>query len=597
MNTVAGFGVWSAVAAAFLATRPATAQEGTPPLERTVRIQDAPSLGVGRLIPDLDLTPLDGKPTRLSALSKDKKAVVFAMTSAGCPVSMKYSARLAAFEDEYAKKGVAFVYVNTVDAETPEEMRRQAAQYRFDGPYLPDRTRAVVRALGARTTTEVFVLDPARTLLYRGAVDDQHGIGKSLDAPQRHFLREALDAAIVGDRPRVRATWPPGCVLEVPEAAPAPATGLSYSGRIARIIADNCLACHRPGGAAPFALDTYAGLTGRAAMVEAVVRDGLMPPWHGSTHPVDEPSPWVNDRSLDPRDRDDLLTWLKSDRAQGDPADAPAPLAAPSNTWTIGKPDILLTPPGFRLTAEGGMQSARSMMAFGGAEDVWVTAFEFRPVEANSLHHALVWLLGPGDRLPEPGKTPAGLELVGTYSPGDSIVRYPANAARKVRAGSLLIIDAYARPMGKEVIAALRIAARTGPEPVFAVRTLTDAATSVSTGPDGAHGAATTAVSLPDGGTLLAILPSMRSYGRTAMVEAALPDGAVQRLLEAPRYDFRWQIRYEFIEPPAFPAGTHLRLGGIYDFSGSERPIRVGTGSGEESLLLAVEVLEKVRPR
>ena len=43
------------------------------------------------------------------------------------------------------------------------------------------------------TTTDTFVLDSARTVLYRGPIDDQYGIGYQLDQPRRQYLK-ALDA-------------------------------------------------------------------------------------------------------------------------------------------------------------------------------------------------------------------------------------------------------------------------------------------------------------------------------------------------------------------------------------------------------------------
>ena len=69
----------------------------------------------------------------------------------------------------------------------------------------------------------------------------------------------------------------------MPPATERPPRALTYYGRIARILADKCVTCHRPGGVAPFGLHTFESLRGRTSMIEAVVRDGLMPPWHGAS--------------------------------------------------------------------------------------------------------------------------------------------------------------------------------------------------------------------------------------------------------------------------------------------------------------------------
>src|SRR5947207_336523 len=81
--------------------------------------------------------------------------------------------------------------------------------------------RGAGRARGATSTTEVFVLDRARTLVYRGAIDDQYGLGYGLDAPRRHFLVNALEAALADERPLIAATSAPGCAISPPVKAVA----------------------------------------------------------------------------------------------------------------------------------------------------------------------------------------------------------------------------------------------------------------------------------------------------------------------------------------------------------------------------------------
>lgn len=563
---------------------------------KTARIEDARPLGVGRPVPSLDLTTLKGDKLSLSALLKDRKGLVIAMTSATCPMCAKYSPRLAEMEDDLAPRGIGFAYINGQDVESPAEMSRQAQQYRMDGPYIPDPKHLAVNALGARTTTEVFLLNPAGVLVYRGAVDDQFGIGSTLDAPRNAFLKDAIDAMLAGLRPRVEATWAPGCLLDTAPVSRSEPGGSTYTGTIAWILADNCTACHRSGGAAPFALDTYEAVTGRAKMIEAVVRDGLMPPWHGAPHTSSAPSPWVNDRSLAEGDRTTLLAWLASDRPRGPDAPLPA-LPAISQTWTIGEPDLLVTTSGLRLPAQGGLHYGRVMVALPPAspgisvdQTRWISSLELRPVEAKSIHHALVWLLTPGDQLPDPNLMPTNLELIGTFSPGDNRLRYPPGIARRLPPGSIFIVDLYATPMGKEAISALRIAMKFGPEPKFGVKTVVTAAQRLD---DSARAEA--AIDLREGGRLLSLTPYMRSRGRSLAIRAESPSAAAVTLLDAPKYDFRWQVRYELVEPRELVPGTRLVAEGRFD--PSDAPSGLGSAAHQESLLLAVELLVPLRDK
>ena len=60
-------------------------------------------VGIGRMIPDLSFTTLDGQAASLGAF-KDKKGLVIIMTSATCPVSKRYVPSVAALEKEGRKE-------------------------------------------------------------------------------------------------------------------------------------------------------------------------------------------------------------------------------------------------------------------------------------------------------------------------------------------------------------------------------------------------------------------------------------------------------------------------------------------------------------
>src|SRR5262249_21363235 len=185
------------------------------PVKQGPRVIRAAEAGVGRLVPDIGFTDTAGKAGKLSDF-RTSKLLVVAMTEGGCPVGKKYAPALARVEKEYGPKGVAFLFVNPNAADKP-------AAVPFAGRYVHDKDGTLTAALGAKTTTEVFVLDAARTVIYRGAIDDQYGLGYSLDEPRNNYLRAALDDALAGKPPVTAATTAPGCELTVkPAAAAAP---------------------------------------------------------------------------------------------------------------------------------------------------------------------------------------------------------------------------------------------------------------------------------------------------------------------------------------------------------------------------------------
>ena len=164
---------------------------------------DAPR--VGELIADIGFVDLAGESLSLSDLMGDRGLVV-AVRDVLCPVSRRYGGRLARIEDEYRARGFGFLYLNVNAADTAEAARDEIEAYGFDAPYVLDPQAPLAHELAAHTSTEVFVLDAARTLRYRGAVDDQYGIGFTKPEPTATYLRDALDAMLGDAIPEVRGT-------------------------------------------------------------------------------------------------------------------------------------------------------------------------------------------------------------------------------------------------------------------------------------------------------------------------------------------------------------------------------------------------------
>ena len=173
---------------------------------------------------------------------------------------------------------------------------------------LKDPQNLVADSALVERTCEVIVLDGFARIVYRGAIDDQHIQGKSKDAPDHNYLRDALAALVSGGKIPVRATKVAGCLIDrVPPkpldpsrtpklrgAAPQVVAALaakekehpveigkvSYSGEVAAILENKCQTCHRPGQVAPFSLLTYDDARKHSAMIREVVTERRMPPWH-----------------------------------------------------------------------------------------------------------------------------------------------------------------------------------------------------------------------------------------------------------------------------------------------------------------------------
>jgi mono/diheme cytochrome c family protein len=568
---------------------------------------DARELGVGRYIPDALGTGLDGT-VRGWRAGRGEKATVIALTSVTCPLCRKFGPSLARIEDAYRSRGVRFVFVNVSGTDTPEAMRAQAKDFGFDGAYLDDRDGQIASALGARTTTEVFVVDARNTLVYRGAVSDQYGTSFTLPEPRQRLLEAALDATLAGTVPDVRATSSPGCAIEPRKgAARAGAVAdVTYARDISRIIATNCVECHRAGGVGPFALDSYQAVARRATMIRAVTEEGTMPPWFAApAHGTDGktlPSPWANDRSLSQAEKDAIAAWIKAGKPEGDPKDLPIAHKAAEDEWRIGAPDAVFTlPKPIAIKADGFMPYQTVLVPTGIADDTWVQAVQIVPTDPSVVHHVLVFALDEATaKDPETRRRLGNDESSGywaAYVPGNDSITFPDGMAKRLPARSSLLFQIHYTPNGKATQDQMKLGvvyAKSAPKHL--VRTAAVADLRLSIPPGASNHEESAMIRMPADARILAFMPHMHVRGKAYRYELEVPGGSKRTVLDIPHYDFNWQLRYELREPLEAPRGATLHGTAWYDNSADNpanpdptKTVRWGPQTVDEMMLGYIE--------
>jgi thiol-disulfide isomerase/thioredoxin len=547
--------------------------------------RDARALGVGRHVMDAVGLGLDGV-ERSWRSGRGEILTVVALTSVTCPLSRKFAPSLARIESAYAGKGVSFVYVNVSGTDGPDEMRAQTEAHGFRGLYLADKEQRLVQTLNARTTTEVFVIDAGNTLVYRGAVSDQHGIGFSHDEPRNRYLEQALDAALRRQQPVVPATNAPGCAIEVvpstQDRGSPPA--VTYARDISRILQDNCIECHRDGGVAPFALDDYEAVSRRASMIRTVTQVGLMPPWFAAEPPVAagapasaHGSPWANDRSLGQREKDAIAAWIDAGKPRGDEADLPLRREFAADEWSIGTPDaVYQLPEPIAIKADGFMPYQNVLVPTHLTGDKWVRGAQIVPTDKSVVHHVLVFVLPEAALQDRAARRRAAIDeargFFAAYVPGNDAVLYPDGMARRLPKGSVLAFQIHYTPSGTATHDQLKIGFLfTDGAPRHLVRTAAVANRRIRIPPGARHHEESATVRLPADAKILAFMPHMHLRGKAFRYEIERPGaGGTDRrqvVLDIPRYDFNWQLRYRLREPIDAPRGTSVRATAWYDNS------------------------------
>jgi hypothetical protein len=552
------------------------ADERAEPVRQAPRVLKPADAGVGRLVPDVAFTDVTGKAGKLSDF-KGHELLVVAPTNASCPVGKKYAPTLARLEKEYSARGVGFLFVNPTATDKPDAAA-------FAGRYVHDVGHELTAALGARTTTEVFVLDAARTVVYRGAIDDQFGLGYSLDAPRNNYLAAALDDALAGRVPVVAATTAPGCELVLDSLMPR--TPLTYRARIERIVQNNCVECHRAGGVAPFELTTYEHVAAHKGMIRKVVERGTMPPWFAAPPARGEHSPWANDRSLGESDKADLLAWLSGDLKKGDPADAPLPRTY-ADGWLIGTPDaVLQIPKPIAVKAQGTMAYQHVSVETDFDEDRWVKALEVRPTAREVVHHVLVFAVPRG----MPRAVGEAQGFFAAYVPGNSTLLYPEGYAKKLPKGWTLWFQIHYTPNGTATTDQTRLGLVFAKEkPHHEVRVIGIANRGFTIPPGADNHKVEARIPVPFDARAIAFMPHAHLRGKAARYDAKFPDGTTKPLLEVPHYDFNWQLVYRPAEPVRVPRGGSIVYTAWYDNSDknpanpdSTKPVRWGRQTEDE---------------
>lgn len=173
----------------------------------------AEEVGIGKLIADRQLNLIGGATEGLHDAGGLLGTVVI-VRDPECPVSHRYGPRIAQIARHYQDKGFQFVFIYPSETLSSEQRKQDQQRMQTSGLYVEKSSFALADELGVKSTGDVFILDRQHRLRYRGAIDDQFGLGFTKDAPTRHYLRNALNALYRDQVISTPATTAPGCYID-----------------------------------------------------------------------------------------------------------------------------------------------------------------------------------------------------------------------------------------------------------------------------------------------------------------------------------------------------------------------------------------------
>src|ERR1700676_1865224 len=143
-----------------------------------------------------------------------------------------------------------------------------------------------------------------------------------------------------------------GVILVCGPASAQTRPQVTFTKDVAPILQRSCVTCHRPGQSAPMSLRTYEEVRPWASSIRTRVSAREMPPWHIDRNVgIQE---FKKNLSLADKDIETIVAWVDAGAPAGNPADMPAQRQfADGDEWAIGKPDLVVRFPAYKVPAAG----------------------------------------------------------------------------------------------------------------------------------------------------------------------------------------------------------------------------------------------------
>ena len=185
-----------------------------------VLIASAFAVKTGDPAPGFTSVDSNGKQQSLSTYKG--KIVVLEWHNQGCPYTKKHyeSGNMQKLQKEWTTKGVVWLTVissaqGTQGFVTPsQENEYLKTMNAVPTAVLMDPGGTLGHLYGAKTTPQMFIIDPSGTLIYNGAIDDHPTSDKSDIPNSKNYVTAALTEATSGKPVTEAVTRPYGCSVK-----------------------------------------------------------------------------------------------------------------------------------------------------------------------------------------------------------------------------------------------------------------------------------------------------------------------------------------------------------------------------------------------
>ena len=386
---------------------------------------------------------------------------------------------------------------------------------------------------------------------------------------------------------------------------------VTFAADIAPILFERCGGCHRPQGAAPFSLLTYAAAKRRATLIAQVTKARLMPPWKSEPGYGD----FIGHVHLTDGEIDLIERWSAAGALEGDARDLP-PTPVWTDGWQLGSPSLTVSfPEPYVVPADGPDFSRTFVLRLPVNTPAYVKGLEFRPGNAGVVHHANIRVdatprsreldqqdseIGHAGLLPPSAVYPDGHFL--GWTPGQVSPLLPRGLAWRLNPGTDLVVEIHFVPNGRSETVQPDVGLYFTEEPPERTPAMLRLGRQNIEIPAGERRyISSDSFVLPVDVDVQAVQPHAHYRGREVKGTATRPDGTSTPLIFIKDWDYHWQHVYRYATPLPLPKGTTIRLEYVFDNSADNprnphqppRPVNWGQRSTDEMGDLWVQMLTR----
>jgi len=391
-------------------------------------------------------------------------------------------------------------------------------------------------------------------------------------------------------------------------------SGQTYTEDIAEIIYNKCTTCHRSGEIGPMSFTNYDEVKDWAQTIKYVTQIGYMPPWKADP----QYSRFLGENYLTQDEINTIAAWVDGGTVQG-PASAEPNLPDFPNGSLLGEPDLVLTFAQEHTHIGNNRDEYRYfVLPTGLTEDKIVKAIEFRPGNAQIVHHALMFEDTEGVAAMTDAQTPEyGFEGFGGFGdtnndlgildqkqypgfvPGQKPLRYPDGMGQTMAAGSDLVVQVHYAPWPTTETDLSHVNIFFADEDEQVDRFVEDSIMlPINLPPYGYPGFLAFTIpaetvkefhgilEVEDPVSIMGVSPHMHLLGQDWKVWVEHTDGRISNLIKIPEWDFNWQGNYFFPKLIVAEAGAVIHAVATYDNTSenpsnpSNPPVFVAWGEG-----------------